>query len=152
MDDELWIWFSLQGLLPEGSELCVNTEIRSITQCYERKITSHSQQALFSEREFPIALALLRSYPYHASHAELLQAYQGGTVEEQQELINYAFAHGDFDVVARAMRNQLSRVRVKLRQFGINAVSMIETGYMLLVLPPVEKRSGVYEKRRLQRV
>ncbi len=57
-------------------------------------------------------------------------------IERMREQAYEARESGEWDALMCPMRNVLSRVRLKLRPFGIKIVSLVEVGYALVPTRP----------------
>ena len=55
------------------------------------------------------------------------------TVEHCRQQLQEALEAGVWDQQMRPVRNVLSRIRYKMRSFGIDITSILETGYILMV-------------------
>jgi hypothetical protein len=58
------------------------------------------------------------------------------TVARARQRLQEALDYGTWDHEMRPVRNVLSRARLKLKSFGIDVLSILETGYMLDVNDP----------------
>ena len=125
--------FSLTGLLPENSKLVVNREQRILTQLRSTATDCVIvEQQTLTDTEIDLVLALLEWHPYHCPLENILAAYSGRSVEQCRKQINRALEEGLIDGLMRPARNRLSLFRPKLHVFGLDARSIIETGYMLI--------------------
>ena len=54
---------------------------------------------------------------------------------QAREHVHEALEEGVWDQELRPLRNVMSRARFKLRHLGLDAVSLVETGYLLMENP-----------------
>ena len=133
--------FSLQDALPAGHTLALNIELATLSY-----ISSGGEapqlvaQQQFTASELSILLPLLDSYPYYCPYEVLYASFYNGNITEaivarcRQRLQN-ALEIGTWDQEMRPLRNVLSRTRLKLRTFGLNIASILETGCILRLMP-----------------
>ena len=129
----------LTGLLPAGQRLAVQEEtsllaLLSLDQEGQPVLVAVQ---LFTQTEWSLLSALLQQYPNYCPYEVLLAHFTYTTPTERQiELLRQqlyaAKDEGSWDLVMRPARHTLSRVRFKLRPFGIGIVSLLELGYTLL--------------------
>lgn len=62
-------------------------------------------------------------------------------IERMRQQAYEARESGEWDALMRPMRNVLSRIRLKLRPFGIKIVSLLELGYALVPVKPQGKEA-----------
>jgi hypothetical protein len=132
-------YFSLQDTLPSGHILVLNTTSGTLSYLYredERARLMRQQQFTFSEMS--LLLPLLDSYPHYCPHEVIFAHFYNSHVTESivmhyRERLQDALDTGTWDQEMRPLRNVLSRVRLKVRPFGISITSILETGYMLMV-------------------
>ena len=120
--------------------MVLDAQLRILTQLQIQDDASIIEQQQFTEAEWYLFREVLAAYPYYCPFANLLSAQTSWSLERSQKAVNRAIDEGDIDALMRPVRNTLSRVRIKLRFFGLDARSVIETGYMLM--PERSKRSG----------
>ena len=133
--------FSLQGLLPSGHTLALNTSLGTLSHLVckdERPYMLMEQQ--FTTSEICVLLPLLEAYPYYCPYEVLLTSFNGGRVNDSavarsRERLLEAQEAGVWDQEMRPVRNVLSRTRLKTRAFGIEISSILETGYILMYMP-----------------
>ncbi len=140
MNGEEVIHFSLQGLLPVGHSLALNTVLGTLSHLaskQERPILLIEEQ--FTPSEICIILPLLESYPYYTPYEVLLASFSGRASEvainKARKRLQDAQESGIWDLEMRPVRNVLSRTRLKARSFGIEISSILETGYILMGTP-----------------
>ena len=136
-------YFSLQGTLPTGHILVLNTSSGTLSYLRrgegERAQLMMQQQFTFSEMS--LLLPLLESYPHYCPHEVIFAHFYNSNVTESiimryHQRLQDALDAGTWDQEMRPLRNVLSRVRLKLRPFGMSITSILETGYMLLITSP----------------
>jgi hypothetical protein len=138
--DEI-LHFSLQGLLPVGHTLALNTTLGTLSHLackQDRPLMLMEQQ--FTTSEICVLLPLLEAYPYYCPYEVLLASFNSGRVTEtavarSRERLLDAQEAGVWDQEMRPVRNVLSRTRLKTRTFGIEISSILETGYILMQMP-----------------
>lgn len=139
-DNEEVLHFSLQGLLPTGHTLALNTSLGtlSLLVCKQDRPHMLSEQQ-FTTSEICVLMPLLESYPYYCPYEVLLASFNSGritesTVERCRQRLQDAQEAGVWDQEMRPVRNVLSRTRLKTRTFGIEISSILETGYILMFM------------------
>ena len=140
--------FSLQGVLPSGHLLAVNPLLGTLS--YIVNEDHHPRlimQQQFTAGEMSVLMPLLEAYPYYCPYETLLAGFQYGNVTEAaiercREHLQEAQEEGIWDQEMRPMRNVLSRARLKLRTFGIEISTIVETGYILMYLPQRRRKEA----------
>lgn len=140
--------FSLQGVLPSGHLLAVNPLLGTLS--YIVNEDHHPRlimQQQFTAGEMSVLMPLLEAYPYYCPYETLLASFQYGnvteaTIERCHEHLREAQEEGIWDQEMRPMRNVLSRTRLKLRTFGIEISTIVETGYILMYLPQRKRKEA----------
>lgn len=140
--------FSLQGVLPSGHLLAVNPMLGTFS--YIVNDDHHPRLVLqqqFTAGEMSVLMPLLEAYPYYCPYDTLLASFQYGSVTETtiarcHEHLQEAQEEGIWDQEMRPMRNVLSRARLKLRTFGIEISTIVETGYILMYLPQRKRKEA----------
>jgi hypothetical protein len=143
--DEVFRYFSLAGSLPEGRTLVLNSQIATLSLIIndpERPRMLAQQQ--FTTSELSLLLPLLELFPHYCPYEVMFASFYNGaitdeTVERCRLQLQEAWDAGVWDVQMRPVRNVLSRVRFKMRSFGIDVVSILETGYILMIKPQKEE-------------
>ena len=128
-------WIALLG----NHGLTFNPFLGTLQRFYNAEPIPRLQgEQQFTPSEITLLLPLLRSFPDYASYELLLTSFCYGLdgitddrVERARKHINKAFDEGRWDEEIRAMRNVLSRTRIKLHALQLDVVSLLETGYML---------------------
>jgi hypothetical protein len=147
-ESEEVLHFSLQGLLPVGHTLALNTSLGTLAllACkQDRPLMLKEQQ--FTTSEICVLMPLLEAYPYYCPYEVLLASFNSGrlteaAIERSRVRLLEAQDAGVWDQEMRPVRNVLSRTRLKTRTFGIEISSILETGYILMYMPdryPAEK-------------
>ena len=132
--------FSLQGLLPVGHSLALNTTIGTLSHLVVKQDRPHMlMEQQFTTSEICVLMPLMESYPYYCPYEVLLASFNTGrvnetTVERCRERLLEAQEAGVWDQEMRPVRNVLSRTRLKTRAFGIEISSILETGYILMYM------------------
>ncbi len=139
--EEEVLHFSLQGLLPIGNMLALNTTLGTLSHLVVRQDRPHMvMEQQFTTSEICILMPLLEAYPYYCPHEVLLASFSNGRVTEVtvarcRQRLQEAQESGVWDQEMRPVRNVLSRTRFKTRAFGIEISSILETGYILMCSP-----------------
>lgn len=136
------LYFHLQGALPEEHTLALNTGLGtlsylSIDDNLRPRMLAQQQ---FTHSELSLLRPLLEHYPHYCPHEVMFANFYNGSVTDQaiaraRERLQEAMEYGTWDHEMRPIRNVLSRTRLKLKDFGLDVLSILETGYMLLVAP-----------------
>jgi len=140
--------FSLQGVLPSGHLLAVNPLLGTLS--YIVNENNHPRlilQQQFTAGEMSVLMPLLEAYPYYCPYETLLASFHYGNVtdsalERCRQYLQEAQEEGIWDQEMRPMRNVLSRARLKLRPFGIEVSTIVETGYILMYLPQRRRKEA----------
>ena len=148
--DEAIMHFEMAGLLPEGQTLALNTRLGTLALLASDPATSHPTlltEQQFSGSEMSVLIPLLQLYPHYCPYEVMLANFNCGNTSEatvyrfRLRLQEAQFA-GVWDYEMRPVRNILSRTRFKLRDFGIEISSILETGYLLIYLPARKVRDA----------
>lgn len=132
--------FSLQGLLPTGHTLALNTTLGTLSLLICKQDRPHMlTEQQFTTSEICVLMPLLESYPYYCPYEVLLASFTSGRVTETtvarcRKRLQEAQEAGVWDQEMRPVRNVLSRTRLKSRTFGIEISSILETGYILMYM------------------
>jgi hypothetical protein len=137
--------YALSGLLPEGHHLVLDTARGVLSQISDE--CQFVEQQLLTVEELSVIAELLASYPYHAPDAMLLSVKTQEDLKLCQKKVNMAYEMGTWDAVLRPVRNLMSRCRLKLHPFGIDARSVVQTGYILMPLSVVLDRRGRWPRQ-----
>lgn len=148
--------FSLPGILPTAHVLALNTRLGTLSHLKLEEDRPHLlMEQQFSLGEMCTLVPLLESAPNYAPYEVLLASFAHGntatgTVERCRRRLQEAYDAGVWDVEMRPLRNAISRMRIKLRAFDLDAISILETGYILVRRDPANAQSEerVSEERR----
>ncbi len=134
--------YKFDGLLQAHYHLALNKK-PGILSCFTDNGTEIRMvlQRQFSPGELSVLIPLLDAFPYYCPYETLYASFYNGEVtekiiEQSRRRLFKAQENGTWEAEMRPVRNVLSRTRIKLRAFGINVTSIIETG---CVLRPVTK-------------
>jgi hypothetical protein len=136
-ENEDILHFSLSDLLPAGHTLALNTTLGTLSQLFcENDMARLLSEQQFTTSEIYVLMPILESYPHYCAYETLLASYSHGkvteaTVDRCRKLLEEAQEEGIWDQEMRPVRNVLSRARIKLHNFGLDIISVHETGYML---------------------
>jgi hypothetical protein len=141
--DEAILHLKLENLLPEDQTLALNTRLGTLALLATNPETLHPTlltEQQFSSSEMSVLVPLLRSHPHYCPYEVLLASFNCGnttdtSIERYRLRLQEAQFAGVWDYEMRPVRNILSRTRFKLRDFGIEISSILETGYILIYLP-----------------
>jgi hypothetical protein len=131
--------FPLPGLLPCGQHLALHSPlgILALLTC-ENDIPTLLAIQQFSPSEVSILTPLLTAYPDYCPHEMLLACFTNGSanvtegeIERCRKRLHAAHLESHFDLEMRPTRNVISRVRLKLRPLGCDALCLLEAGYLL---------------------
>jgi len=97
-------------------------------------------QQQFTSSELSLLRPLLELYPHYCPYEVMFASFYNGTitdemVEQYRQRLYEALEADIWDQQLRPIRNVLSRTRIKLRPFGIDISSILETGYILILTP-----------------
>lgn len=141
--DEDILHYTLDGLLPDGHTLAMNVLLGTLSLIandaalpYPRMVAEQQ----FTLSELSLLLPLLNSHPHYCPYEVLLSSFNHrmiteATIERCRKRLHEAQEEGVWDQEMRPVRNVLSRTRLKMRSFGIEIASILETGYVLMTLP-----------------
>jgi len=132
-------YFTLQNTLPAGHILALNTRLGTLSYLStdEQKQPRLLAQQQFTQSELSLLCPLLEHYPQYCPHEVMFANFYNGTVTEQtiaraRIRLQEAADYGTWDHEMRPVRNVLSRTRLKVKDFHLDILSILETGYMLL--------------------
>ena len=140
--DEEILHYSLEELLPAGQTLALNVLLGTLSLiAYDIEMPYPRMMAeqQFTLSELSLLLPLLNSHPHYCPYEVLLASFNhrtvsDATIERCRRQLHEAQLEGVWDQEMRPMRNVLSRTRLKMRTFGIEIASILETGYVLMRL------------------
>jgi len=149
-DDEDILHFSLEGLLPSEWTLALNVSLGTLSLIADDPSRPHPcmlAEQQFTSSELGVLMPLLRSYPHYCPYEVMLASFNHGhvsdaTVERSRQKLYEAQLAGIWDQEMRPVRNVLSRTRLKMRSFGIEISSILETGYVLMILPERKQKEA----------
>ena len=149
-DDEDILHFSLEGLMPSEWTLALNVSLGTLSLIADDPGKPHPcmlAEQQFTSSELGVHIPLLRSYPHYCPYEVMLASFNHGhvsdsTVERSRQKLYEAQLAGVWDQEMRPVRNVLSRTRLKMRSFGIEISSILETGYVLMVLPERKQKEA----------
>jgi hypothetical protein len=146
-DAEVIRYFPLQGVLPEGHTLVMNTALGTLSLLSNGDVAPRLLiQQQFTASELSLLLPLLEQFPHYCPYEVMFASFYNGditeaTIERCRIQLQEALEAGCWDQQLRPVRNVLSRIRFKLRGFGLDIVSILETGYILMVTTRSKARS-----------
>ncbi len=147
-------YYGLEGLFPPTHRFVLNLALLTFLHLYWEEPLPYplvlGEQQL-TERECDLLRPLLAHAPQFAPYEILHASYFEGYDRLSEQLIAQAQARLDvlreeklWDAEMRPIRNVMARLRLKIRELGLDTVNMLETGYMLIKNPkwrsPLEKR------------
>jgi hypothetical protein len=138
-DDQEMLYFSLEGTLPAGHTLVLNTALGTLSYLskgVDRPRLEIQQQ--FRTSELSLLRPLLELFPHYCPYEVMFASFYNGritneAVEHCRQSLYEALEGGTWDQQLRPLRNVLSRTRMKVRPFGIDISSILETGYILMI-------------------
>src|SRR5450755_3255569 len=82
-NNEEILHFSLQGLLPVGHSLALNTTIGTLSHLVVKQDRPHMlMEQQFTTSEICVLMPLMESYPYYCTYEVLLASFNTGRVNE----------------------------------------------------------------------
>jgi len=133
-------YFHLNNALPEGHTLVLNTHLGTLSYLAteEGGWPKMLAQQQFTNSELSLLRPLLENYPHYCPHEVMFANFYNGAVNEKtvaraRERLEEAMEYGTWDHEMRPVRNVLSRTRLKLKDFGLDVLSILETGYILML-------------------
>lgn len=141
--DEEILHYTMPELLPNGHTLAMNVLLGTLSLIandsnlpYPRMVAEQQ----FTMSELSLLLPLLNSHPHYCPYEVLLASFNHRsitetTIERSRKRLQEAQDEGVWDQEMRPVRNVLSRTRIKMRSFGVEIASILETGYVLMTLP-----------------
>ena len=141
--DEEILHYTMPELLPTGHTLAMNVLLGTLSLIandsnlpYPRMVAEQH----FTMSELSLLLPLLNSHPHYCPYEVLLASFNHRsitetTIERCRKRLQEAQDEGVWDQEMRPVRNVLSRTRIKMRSFGVEIASILETGYVLMTLP-----------------
>src|SRR5215467_8777438 len=140
------LYFVPEELLPAGHTLVLNRKLGTLS--YLSKGVDRPRlvmQQQFTTSELSLLLPLLELFPDYCPYEVMFASFYNGTITDEtvehcRQRLYEALEKGTWDQQLRPLRNVLSRTRLKLRPFGIDISSILETGYILMITPRTESR------------
>lgn len=133
--------------MPEGQTLVMNTALGTLSLLANGEVIPRLLiQQQFTASELSLLLPLLAQFPHYCPYEVMFASFYNGTITEAtiercRIQLQDALEDGCWDQHLRPVRNVLSRIRFKLRGFGLDIVSILETGYILMVTSRTKARS-----------
>ncbi len=142
--------FSLEGLLPEGHWLALNTELGTLALLATKHDTAHPlllTEQQFTPAELFLILPLLQSFPQYCPYEVILASFNAGNVtalstERARKQLHEALEEGLWDQQMRPVRNVMARARAKIRAFGLEVSPILEVGYVLMSRSKLRRLQG----------
>ena len=144
-------YYTLPQLLPEGHVLVLHLDLGLLSELApgesERaKANGNGHPLLVAQAQLTLSkrrtlTPLLDNYPDYCPYEYLHASFWRDRTDEQaieqarQRLQEAHFAEV-WDYELRPLRNFISRTRFKLRDFGIDIRSLLETGWLLVPMKP----------------
>ncbi|GLV61139.1 hypothetical protein KDH_79550 [Dictyobacter sp. S3.2.2.5] len=126
--------YQVHDVLPASCLLTCDDHIRTMTLLCPNcdGFVCITEQQSFTDVEYALLHLLLQSYPDYCPYADLLACQSGEPLDQCQWVMNRALDQGDIKEVLKPVRCHLSRMRGKLRPFGLDVVSELTCGYVLI--------------------
>ena len=146
-DAETIRYFTLQGALQEGQTLVLNTALGTLSLLSNGDTMPRLLiQQQFTASELSLLIPLLEQFPHYCPYEVMFASFYNGiitedTIERCRIQLQEALEAGCWDQQLRPVRNVLSRIRFKLRGFGLDIISILETGYILMITSRTKARS-----------
>lgn len=117
-------------VLPKSCILTSDDHMRSvILLCQDHHgFVNVTELQVFTDVEYALLRLLFQYVPY----ADLLACQSGDSLEQCQWVMNRALDQGDIKEILKSVRCHLSRIRGKLRPFGLDVASELTCGYVLI--------------------
>ena len=134
--------FTLADLFPTGHVFALHHGLRTLTHLRvepDTPLPKMLAQAQFTERELDLIQPLCQHYPQFVPYEVMWACFDRGFANLNERTLAKARQHledarageGLWDAEMRPVRNVLTRSRPRLREVGLEVVSMLATGYML---------------------
>ena len=144
-EEQNLLHFPLHDLLPEGQCLAVASDEEVALLLADGAPHPHMLGVQHNtDADLTRLLPQLHAFPYICPYEELCASFShrhptATHIAQWRKRLAQAAQEGVWDQEMRPVRNLLSRLRLKLRPFGIAVLNINETGYVLAA-PPVMKR------------
>lgn len=142
LEDGQILYFHLQDRQPAEDTLVLSTRLGTLSYLAldENRQPRLLAQQQFTQSELSLLRPLLEHYPHYCPHEIMFASFYNGAITEQtiaraRERLREAMEYGTWDHEMRPVRNVLSRTRLKLKEFDLDVLSILETGYILLASP-----------------
>ncbi len=138
-------YYVLEGLFSPTHVFALNLALGTLIHLYQDEQTPYplilgEQQC--TERERDLLRPLLTSYPqwvpYEVIHVSYFQGFDRLSerhIAQAQARLETLREEKLWDAEMKTMRNVMARLRLKLREVGLDTVNMLETGYLLIKNP-----------------
>ncbi len=138
-------YYTLEGLFPPPHVFVLSLALGTFMHLYQHEGVSHplvlGEQQL-TERERDLLRPLLDTYPqftpYEIIHISFYQGYEHLSeqrIRQAQARLETLREERLWDAEMRPIRNVMARLRLKLREVGLDSINVHETGYMLIKNP-----------------
>jgi hypothetical protein len=138
-------YYVLEGLFPATHVFALNLALGTFLHLYWEEQLPYplvlGEQQL-TERERDLLRPLLAHYPqfapYEVIHASFHEGYDRLSeqrITEAQQSLDLLREEKLWDADMRPIRNVMARLRLKVREVGLDTVNMLETGYILIKNP-----------------
>jgi hypothetical protein len=143
----------LGDLFPPGHVFALHLPLRTLTHLHQVPDVPYPHllaQVQFTDREFDLVRPLYQHYPQFVPYEVMLTSFNRGfgqvnersITKTRQRLEAARQEEGLWDVELRAMRNVMTRTRAKLHEVGLEVVTMLATGYLLMKYGPSGGKEG----------
>jgi hypothetical protein len=139
-DEQRLLHYSLPSVLAEGDVLVLHLELgvlsHLVRESSQARIVAEEQ---FSAAEIDVLWPMLEFFPEHCPNEVLYASFHTGSFSSKEliascrELLQEALQAGIYNQEMRAVRSAVSRVRLKIRSFGIDITALLATGYLLSI-------------------
>jgi hypothetical protein len=104
----------------------------------------------FTQNEQSVLLPLFDWHPDYCPLEVMLASFSGSTseqaIERARKQLYAAMDAGEVELLLRPMRNVLSRVRLKLREAGLEIATLVSLGYLL---KPVRRMTPLARSKQM---
>ena len=148
-------YYRLEGLFPSTHVFALNLALGTLIHLYQDAQTPYphilgEQQCTERERDLlrPLLVYYPQWVPYEVIHVSYFQGFDrlsDQLIAQTQARLETLRAEKLWDAEMRTMRNVMARLRLKLREVGLDTVNMLETGYLLIKNP--KWRSPLKERK-----
>ncbi len=138
-------YYRLEGLFPASHVFALNAALGTIIHLSQHEggpypLVLGEQQ--LTERERDLLRPLLDSYPqftpYEIIHVSFYQGYDhlsAQRIAAAQARLETLREERLWDAEMRPIRNVMARLRLKIREVGLDSINVHETGYLLIRNP-----------------